>query len=48
VFLIREALAAARVEANVHVVTDGDAATNFFDATDAYEDLPCPNRLPNI
>jgi two-component system, chemotaxis family, response regulator Rcp1 len=30
------------VEANVHVVTDGDAATKFFDATDADEDLPCP------
>jgi two-component system, chemotaxis family, response regulator Rcp1 len=42
VFLIREALAAAQVEANVHVVTDGDAATKFFDATDADEDLPCP------
>jgi CheY-like chemotaxis protein len=44
-FLIREALATAEVEANLHVVTDGNAATEFIDATDADENTPCPTLV---
>ena len=42
VFLIRDALKSAQVVANVHVVRDGYAATNFFDAADADPNAPCP------
>jgi CheY-like chemotaxis protein len=42
VFLIREALETAEVNANVHVVTDGHAAIKFFDAVDADENTRCP------
>jgi CheY-like chemotaxis protein len=42
VFLIREALETAEVNANVHVVTDGHAAIKFFDAVEADENIPCP------
>lgn len=42
VFLIREALQVADVNANLHVVTDGDAAIKFFDAVEADENRRCP------
>ena len=42
VFLIREALETAEVDANVHVVNDGDAGIKFFDALDADENAACP------
>ena len=42
VFLIREALETAEVNANVHVVMDGHAATKFFDAVEADENIRCP------
>jgi two-component system, chemotaxis family, response regulator Rcp1 len=42
VFLIQDALKSAQVVANVHVVRDGYAATNFFDAADADPNAPCP------
>lgn len=37
VFLIREAIAAARVPAEIHVVNDGEAAVRFIDQTEADE-----------
>jgi CheY-like chemotaxis protein len=42
VFLIREALETAEVNAKVHVVTDGHAAIQFFDAVEADENTRCP------
>ena len=42
VFLIREALENAEVNANVHVITDGHAAIQFFDAVEADENARCP------
>jgi CheY-like chemotaxis protein len=42
VFLIREALETAEVNASVHVVTDGHAAIQFFDAVEADENARCP------
>jgi DNA-binding response OmpR family regulator len=45
VFLIHEALAIGEVNANVHVVRDGYAATNFFDAADADPNAPCPDLV---
>lgn len=42
VFLIREALARAQVNAELHFVSDGDAATQFFDSADADANAPCP------
>src|SRR6185312_12963926 len=42
VFLIREALETAEVKANVHVVTDGHAAIQSFDAVEADENARCP------
>lgn len=42
VFLIREALEAAQVDAIIEVVTDGYAATQFFDAVDADANTRCP------
>ena len=45
VFLIREALDSGDVDTNVHVVRDGYAATNFFDAADTDPDAPCPDLV---
>lgn len=42
VFLIREALATAHVDAHLHFVADGAAATQFFDSADADANAPCP------
>lgn len=42
VFLIREAIAAARVNAELHVVADGDKAIRFFADVDSDESAPCP------
>src|ERR1700757_4895717 len=35
IFLIREALDGAQINARIHIVRDGNAATSFFDAADA-------------
>ena len=43
--MIRKALEAASVEADLHVVRDGDAATRFFDAVAASEGERCPNLV---
>ena len=42
VYLIREALGSVLVDADLHVVSDGNAATRFMDAADADENSPCP------
>lgn len=43
VLLIREAITAAEIAADVHVVRDGQEATEFVDAADAGGDAPCPD-----
>ncbi len=45
VFLIREAIQLAGVDADLHVVRDGRAATNFLDAADAAEAAPSPDLV---
>ena len=45
VFLIRQAIASAQVNADLHVVSDGDAATRFFDSADADANAPCPTLV---
>jgi two-component system, chemotaxis family, response regulator Rcp1 len=42
VFLIRKAIASAQVNADLHFVSDGEAATQFFDSADADANAPCP------
>jgi two-component system, chemotaxis family, response regulator Rcp1 len=42
VFLIRKAIGSAQVNADLHFVTDGEAATQFFDSADADASAPCP------
>jgi hypothetical protein len=42
VFLIREAIKAAHIHADLHVVNDGEQATRFFDETDVDCTAPCP------
>ena len=45
VFLIREALANAKVNADLHFVPDGEAATAFFASADADANAPCPDLI---
>ena len=45
VFLIREALSDAKVNATLEVVNDGHDATAFVDAADKDESLPCPDLI---
>ena len=45
VFLIREALAAAHVDADLHVVHDGHAALRFLDAADRDRNAPSPDLV---
>ncbi|MDQ6759633.1 MAG: response regulator [Acidobacteriota bacterium] len=42
VFLIREALESAGIQAEIHVVTDGQKAVRFFDEADGSDAAPCP------
>jgi CheY-like chemotaxis protein len=42
VFLIREAIQAAKIEADLHVVKDGEQAVRFFDRADHDDAAPCP------
>jgi CheY-like chemotaxis protein len=44
-FLIREAIAAAKIDAAVAVVNDGHQATEFIDRADAGEGAPCPDLV---
>ncbi|MCC6587983.1 MAG: response regulator [Bryobacterales bacterium] len=45
VFLIREAIAEARIEAEITVVSDGHAATAFFDTADRDDEFACPDLV---
>ena len=45
VFLMREAIADARIDADIDVVHDGQAATRYFDAADANQNVPCPDLV---
>jgi CheY-like chemotaxis protein len=45
VFLIRESIESTGIDAQVHVVKDGDAATLFFDRADENEAAPCPRLV---
>jgi CheY-like chemotaxis protein len=42
VFLIREAIQAAKIEAELHVVKDGEQAVRFFEQADQDDGAPCP------
>lgn len=42
VFLIREAIQAAKIEADLHVVKDGEQAVRFFEQVDGDDAAPCP------
>ncbi len=44
-FLIREAIAAAKVDAAVAVVNDGHQATEFIDRADRGQGAPCPDLI---
>lgn len=43
VFIIREALENAQIDADVHVVDDGSSATAFIDAVDQDQEIVCPD-----
>ena len=42
IFLIRQTISATELDVTVHVVKDGEAATNFFDNADADDAAPAP------
>jgi chemotaxis family two-component system response regulator Rcp1 len=42
VFLIQEALEAAKLPVAIHVVRDGEQAVRFFELADADGNVPCP------
>ena len=44
-FLMREALTAANVAAELYVVSDGENAFRFIDATDADDEASCPTLI---
>jgi CheY-like chemotaxis protein len=41
-YLIREAIDGAEIDADIYVARDGEQATNFFDDADADAAAPCP------
>jgi CheY-like chemotaxis protein len=43
--LIREAIERCSINADIHVIRDGHAATQYFDAADASESVPCPDLV---
>jgi chemotaxis family two-component system response regulator Rcp1 len=45
IFLIREAMAEAGIDANLQVIQDGNQATQFFDQADVDENIPCPDLV---
>src|SRR5215468_2347511 len=45
VFIIRKAVASAQINADLHVVYDGSAATEFFDTVDADATAACPDLV---
>lgn len=42
IFLIREAIRAAQLDAELHIVQDGEKALRFIEQVDADESLACP------
>lgn len=42
VFIIRAALQAAKINAQLHFVKDGEQAVKFFDDADGDNTAPCP------
>jgi CheY-like chemotaxis protein len=44
-FLIREAIAAAKIDAAVSIVNDGHQAVEFIGMADAGEGVPCPDLV---
>jgi chemotaxis family two-component system response regulator Rcp1 len=44
-FLIRDALGAAQVNAEIHVAEDGEKALRFLDAAQNDESAPCPSLV---
>jgi chemotaxis family two-component system response regulator Rcp1 len=45
VHLIREAIRASHLNATIHVVRDGEQATDVFDAAERDNSLPCPDLV---
>jgi DNA-binding response OmpR family regulator len=45
VFLIRAAMKAANIEADLRVVKDGEQAVRFFDEVDGDDAAPCPSLV---
>ena len=45
VFLIREAIEATRIKADLHIVKDGEQATRFFDEADIDHSKPSPDLV---
>lgn len=44
-FLIREAIAAAKIDATVSIVNDGRQAVEFIDKADTGRGVPCPDLV---
>ncbi len=44
-YLIRRAIQAADIHADLHVVRDGEQAVNFFDQADGDDGAPCPDLV---
>ncbi len=45
VFLIREAITDAEVEADLHVLSDGESAVRFIDKANTDNATPCPSLI---
>ena len=45
VFLMREALENAQIDAEIDVVHDGEKAIEYIDAADANDSAPCPDLV---
>jgi len=45
VFLIREAIQATKLNADLHVVQDGEQALRFFEQVDHDDSVPCPSLI---
>jgi chemotaxis family two-component system response regulator Rcp1 len=45
VYMVKEALKGAGLEANIDVVTDGEQATRFFEEVDLDSSKPCPDAI---
>jgi chemotaxis family two-component system response regulator Rcp1 len=45
IFLIREAIRAAQLDADLHIVQDGEKAVRFIEQVDEDESVPCPSLV---